>query len=448
MSKLQSFLANYEKEKTKKTFVWVLGVFSKSVYGDKKNLDEKMDQYLSEKRDHEKDVEDFYISLNGKPPLSKRLMVSNLKTFLADYDIELSNKFWKRLRERNKVANRAVSFDEVPEQEQLRKIFTHLNAKGKALFGILTSSGMRIGETLKLLLNDIDFTTKPTTIRIPAETTKTGSSRTVFISSEATDALLEWLRIREKSIETIIARTNRKRKVKINRNRVFPFEFPNAQVMWVNALKSAGLAKRDSTTGRYIFHIHVLRKFFRTQMATVIPVDIVEALMGHEGYLTSVYRKYTVKQLREFYQKSEYTVGIFQDTAKVMKLKKEIDKTKQELSQHNRSLRIQIDNVRAKNIEQETQITGLKVEFNNFKERLESATELIYSFEPVLNTFSAIADTPEGQELILKIKEAKLKQETVEAQEETEKLKADVTKEHPISKAEISQKILKVKKNN
>ena len=397
MNKLQDFLSKYEKDKTKKTFVWVLGSFSKSVYGDKKNLDEKMDQYLSEKRDYEKDVEDFYISLNGKPPLSKRLMVSNLKTFFIDNGIELSNKFWKRLRERNKVANRAVSFDEIPEQEELRKIFTHLNAKGKALFGILTSSGMRIGETLQLLINDIDFTTDPTTIRIRAETTKTGSNRTVFISSEATEALQEWFRIREKSIETIIKRTNARRKVKIDKNRVFPFEFANAQVMWVTALKSAGLAKQDPTTKRYNFHIHVLRKFFRTQMATVIPGDIVEALIGHEGYLTSVYRKNSVKQLREFYKKGEYTVSIFQDTAKIMKLKKEIDTTKSEIENHNRSLGIQLDNVRAENIEQKNQISKLKVDIDCNRAYIQDLIEKVHE----LNTaYSQIASYKENEEII------------------------------------------------
>ena len=30
----------------------------------------------------------------------------------------------------------------------------------------------------------------------------------------------------------------------------------------------------------------MLRKFFRTRLGAVIPVDVVEALMGHEGYLT------------------------------------------------------------------------------------------------------------------------------------------------------------------
>ena len=403
MSKLQSFLANYEKEKTKKTFVWVLGVFSKSIYGDKKNLDEKMDQYLSEKRDYEKDVEEFYISLNGKPPLSKRLMVSNLKTFLLDNDIEISTKFWKRLKERNKVAVRAVSFDEIPETKQLQQIFTHLNAKAKALFMVLTSSGMRIGEALQLLLNDIDFTSTPTKIRIRAETTKTGSKRVAFISEEATEAIKEWLKVRSSAIDTIVKRSST-RKAELNKNRIFPFEHNNASYMWREALIKAKLDQRDVTTGRYNFHVHVLRKFFRTQMATVIQVDIVEALMGHEGYLTSVYRKYSTKQLSEFYLKAEHTVSIFKDTQKIMKLKKEIDITKSEIEQHNKSLGIQLDNVRAENIQQKDQISKLKCDTDCNRAYIQDLIEQVHELN---EAYSQLSSYKENSEIIAEIETSK-----------------------------------------
>jgi integrase len=395
MTKLEEFLAKYEKIETVRTFKWVLGSFCKVIYGDKKNLSQKLERYLTENRNYEKDIENFYISLNGKPPLSKRLMISNLKTFLLDNDIELSRKFWKRLRERNKETPRAVSFDKVPEIEDLRKIFTHFGAKPKALFLILTSSGLRIGEALQLLLSDIDFTTEPVTIRVRAETTKTGSKRITFISDEAIEALQEWLKIREASIETIINRTNRKRKIKVNKNRIFPFELGNASFMWREALHKAKLDQRDSTTGRNKFHVQVLRKFFRTQMVTAMPVDVVEALMGHEGYLNAVYRKYSRKQLRDFYKKAEYTVAIFKDIDKIMKIKKEIGKTKSELEQHNKSLRIQINDLKAKNIELEREIRG---EINDLKDQLKRATRIITTLKPILNTFIEFADRPEFEE--------------------------------------------------
>jgi hypothetical protein len=68
----------------------------------------------------------------------------------------------------------------------------------------------------------------------------------------------------------------------------------------------------------------------------------------------------------------------------------------------------------------------------NLEAQLKQATQMIYSFEPLLNTFNKIANTTEGQELIKKIHEAKLNQETVEAQNEANKHKAEITKENPI----------------
>ncbi|MEM3629336.1 MAG: hypothetical protein QXW47_06335 [Candidatus Jordarchaeales archaeon] len=55
----------------------------------------------------------------------------------------------------------------------------------------------------------------------------------------------------------------------------------------------------------------MLRKFFRTRMATVIPVDIVEALMVHEGYLAEVYRQYSFEDLAKYYKQGEHTLLVF-----------------------------------------------------------------------------------------------------------------------------------------
>ena len=84
----------------------------------------------------------------------------------------------------------------------------------------------------------------------------------------------------------------------------------------------------------------------------------------------------------------------------------------------------------------------LEAQIKDLKEQLRSATELVYSFEPVLSTFSAIADTVEGQELIKKLHEAKAKQEMKEAQEETEKHRVEITKLNPSpEKAEMPKKV-------
>jgi hypothetical protein len=93
-------------------------------------------------------------------------------------------------------------------------------------------------------------------------------------------------------------------------SRVFPFGMKTAQDIWRTAIKNADLKERDPSTGRFTLHIHQLRKFFRSQLALAVPVDIVEMLMGHSGYLTDAYRRFTRKQMAEYYQKGEYLLSI------------------------------------------------------------------------------------------------------------------------------------------
>jgi len=47
----------------------------------------------------------------------------------------------------------------------------------------------------------------------------------------------------------------------------FPFSTEVTNQMFTRALKKAGLLKVDKTTGRKKLHIHMLRKFFRSQLA-------------------------------------------------------------------------------------------------------------------------------------------------------------------------------------
>jgi len=81
--------------------------------------------------------------------------------------------------------------------------------------------------------------------------------------------------------------------------------------MWVRALKKAGLEKRDDGTKRRTMRIHMLRKWFMSQLKLVLPETVVEAFAGHTGYLDEAYRRYTCNQLAELYKKGESFVSIF-----------------------------------------------------------------------------------------------------------------------------------------
>jgi integrase len=69
--------------------------------------------------------------------------------------------------------------------ETLRRIQAHMDVKEKALTLVLASSGARIVEILQAKLSDVDLTTTPPEIVLRGEYSKSGDTRTVFISSEA-----------------------------------------------------------------------------------------------------------------------------------------------------------------------------------------------------------------------------------------------------------------------
>jgi len=70
---------------------------------------------------------------------------------------------------------------------------THASPERRALYYVLISSGMRIGEALTLTPRSFDFTSSPVRVTIKAEHTKTREGRDTFVSSEAVEKLRQLL---------------------------------------------------------------------------------------------------------------------------------------------------------------------------------------------------------------------------------------------------------------
>ena len=95
---------------------------------------------------------------------------------------------------------------------------------------------------------------------------------------------------------------------------------------WNNIAAKAGYGAKDKSTGRKTLHLHMMRKLFRSQLALKVPVDVVEALMGHSAYLSEAYRRYTKKQVREMYAKGSSILHVFGD-ADISDVKEQLDST-------------------------------------------------------------------------------------------------------------------------
>lgn len=369
------FLKMYASTKTVKAYQLAIKKYIGSVYkieiknGD---LEKYVNQYLAENRDHQKDIEEFLVSIKDSPPKSIKLYLAGAKTFLLENKIELPQMFWRRLTRRIK-GTRALTLDKVPSNLELRKIIQHLPIQGKALFLFLSSTGMRIGEALQIKIEDIDLNTNKISMR--GEYTKTGNSRISFFSTETKEALEDWLKNRDRYLEQAVGRSAKNKKTLKDKEgkedrRLFPYLEPTLYSMWNNALSKAGLLEKDASTNWNKSHPHVLRKFFRTRLGSVIPVDVVEALMGHEGYLTEVYRKYSVEDLADFYKKGESALFVFSNGAEVTKLKVEVE-------EKNKQLQTIINGLVSKNLELKKRLEQIEGRDKEIQDEIETIKKII-----------------------------------------------------------------------
>jgi len=369
MSRVESFLRMYPSKKTVSTYRWALNEFFKVVYGENEGkLEQHAERYFTEKRNVQGDIENFFVAIKEKPPKSVRLMLAAVRTFLVENDVELPQKFWRRLRVKVR-GSRALTLDKVPSNVEFRRILMHMPIHGKALYLMLESSGMRIGEALQLKLDDIELNKTPTKINIRGQYTKSGNSRIAFVSKEATMVIQEWLKNRNQYLISAVGKSHKYAK-NVEDDRLFPFMNNTAYAIWRNAVRKAGFLKKDKQTNRHTVHPHVLRKFFRTRMGTVIPVDVAEALMGHEQYLTEVYRRYTAEDLAKFYLQGESALLVFTEVEEVGKLRAEVEEGKKQLQ-------TLVNGLTAKSLKLEQENMDLKNRIRFTEEKLEELEKLV-----------------------------------------------------------------------
>ena len=180
MSHTLEFLKQFESKHTIRAYRFGITVFLRGVYGEG-SLEVLSEKYFSEKRNHEKDLQDFFVTIKERPSKTINLLLSVVRTFLIENKVEFSQLFWRKLRGRIK-GSRALTIDEVLSNKELKRIIEHLPLNAKALFLTLASSGMRIGEALQLKLDDLDFKNEPTKITVQGKCSKCGNSRITFVS--------------------------------------------------------------------------------------------------------------------------------------------------------------------------------------------------------------------------------------------------------------------------
>ena len=192
-----------------------------------------------------------------------------------------------------------ISLPKIPKEEkhpisleEIRRIIGEANFKKKALYLVLLSSGMRVGETVQLKKKHFDFNTKRTKIRIPAEYTKTKQGRTVFISKEATNAIKPLLR-------------------RIGNNEGVFSNHPNPhyavcaeEMTFKRILTNVGLVESYESSRTNKITMHSFRAYYFTKAARKHGENYAHMMIGHGGYLMQ-YDRLTDDEKLEMYLELE-----------------------------------------------------------------------------------------------------------------------------------------------
>lgn len=259
-----------------------------------------------------------------KAPLGAKQQFLQLKTFFDLVGFEISKKDVKRLSNQLPQGGKA-SEESYLTTDMINQMIQHTDIKGKSVLLALASSGMRIGELVNIRCNDVHFPTAevPVTwlyIRKP----KNKLNRHTHISTEATAALREWIKVRPGYLQSNQNRglglMSKKQKeaglTKEAKNteddRLFPMAENTVRELVVELVtKVNGENATCDVTGRSLIHPHTFRKFFETQLTDAKMVSgVIKALAGQVTNLEKTYVTMTPAQTAKHYIAAEHALYI------------------------------------------------------------------------------------------------------------------------------------------
>ena len=227
-------------------------------------------------------------------------------------------------------------FDKPLELVTLQKMMDLGTVHTRAILTTLISTGMRAGECCQLLLSDLSRGGDRDIIHIRPETAKRRQGGEVYLTAEAREYLDLWLKDRpryvlagERRHAGLVASGHSKARDK-NDQRLFACSYPT--LLW---LFSRLYDQVDGEQGKYHAKCtpHSTRKYFRTHAVRSMPLDLVEKIMRHSGYLTSSYVRISDEDALKQFHAGEPSLYITRGdhraiTTEIEMLKKERDEAR------------------------------------------------------------------------------------------------------------------------
>jgi len=250
-----------------------------------------------------------WLNRNGISESSIPIYFSHLRAFLYYHGISITDQERKR----------EIKYPKILEDEkhgltvdEIKQIMNVSFPKRKALYMMLLSSGLRIGEAVQLRKKDLELVGKNFMINVKGEYTKTGKGRKCFMSKEATRMVLPlW-----KRTTGLIFGTNEDREKSCI-----------AEHVRFNAYRAkAGLLEKYGHSTHFHISLHSFRAYFITKVSRHDP-NLAKRLAGQKSYLEQYDRLSTQEKL-EIYKEAEPNLFIYEqkpESEEIKELREQIN---------------------------------------------------------------------------------------------------------------------------
>ena len=152
-----------------------------------------------------------------------------------------------------------------------------------------------------------------------------------------------------------------------------------ARNIFSRALTKAGMDAVDNKTKRWIYHIHSLRKYFRSKIG--LHTDLTHALMGHSGYLDQSYLRLNIDEVGKKYLEVMHNVSVYSI----------VDN---ELKQETQKLKDEMQTLTQKEKQKDQRIEELEKELSYFKSEEFTSNLVAKVIKRKDNPFNIISNKP------------------------------------------------------
>ena len=215
------------------------------------------------------------------------------------------------------LPKRSVYEDRAPTPEELQRLLDIADLRERVIITMLALGGFRIGTLVKLcyrhVKRDLEKQALPIHVHVEAEITKGKyHDYDTFIGQEAADYLRAYLENRRKGTRRIPPENihDESPLIRIAESKHSLPLTPGSLHRMVHRLYiKAGLLTSNPRGRRYDLRAHSIRKFFRTQMASLgVDRDYIECMMGHTISTYHDIKMKGIEYLRGIYMASNLSI--------------------------------------------------------------------------------------------------------------------------------------------